>query len=526
MAPQHICRRALLPVLGLGLGVCMAGLTAAARAQDLMYVKQLNLTLNPTPVSVDADPKAVEAEPPPPQSKGFYETELNLRSLSGSPDGHDENSRVIKGVPSKAGYWKSAVNIEIGKGLSGASSCGAAVIDRRWLLTAAHCVFDHKRGGLRPLEWITAHEGSHQYKSGRPLRIVEAHVHKQFNVLNNQLVYDVALLKLEKDASAPRQKLAAYQGVRTFLTAGNTATVVGWGNTETKGYKPSAILLQANVPIVAPAACQAIYPDVGQVAFCAGYPQGGVDTCQGDSGGPLYVAGLNGEHVQAGITSFGKGCAQPNAYGVYTNLGLFEKWIKDIVPDAYFAQPPSSQAGSHLAEIAGVKPGGPPSPHGQVSVDIKHVACPSKYSASPVSMNVNEIKAGSCIRVFVTSGVTGHLRVMSLNAQGKVDTIFPNPYVGSSQTGASDGHVREGKTVVLPGIGDDFVFKVSAPFGVAHVIAIVASEEVGLPKIAKGRGLQRTTGELVDELAEIARQINVHPLAARAVGTRQYKVVE
>ena len=86
--------------------------------------------------------------------------------------------------------------------------------------------------------------------------------------------------------------------------------------------------------------------------------------------------------------------------------------------------------------------------------------------------------------------------------------------------------MREGKTVALPGIGDDFVFKVSAPFGVAHVIAIVASEEVGLPKIAKGRGVQRTTGELVDELAEIARQINVHPLAARAVGTRQYKVVE
>jgi V8-like Glu-specific endopeptidase len=519
MAPQHICRRALLPVLGLG--VCMAGMTAASRAQDLMYVKQLNLSLNPTPASIDADPKAVVEEPPPPQSKGFYETELNLRSLSGSPDGQDE--RVIKGVPSKSGFWKSAVHIEIGKG-SSPSACGAAVIDPRWLLTAAHCVFDHRNGGLRPLEWITAYEGSHRYKNGRPLRVVEAHVHRQFNVLNNQLVYDVALLKLEKAASAPRQKLAAYQGVHTFLTAGNTATVVGWGKTDTKSYKPSQILLQANVPIVDTAACHAIYPDVGQVAFCAGFPQGGVDTCQGDSGGPLYVAGTNGEHVQAGITSFGKGCAQPNAYGVYTNLGLFEQWIKDTVPDAYFAQPPSSQAGSHLALIAGVKPGGPPSPHGQVSVDIKHVACPS--SPSPVGMSANEIKAGSCIRVYVTSGVTGHLRVMSRNAQGKVDTIFPNPYTGSGQMGESDGHVREGKTVVLPGIGDNFFFKVSAPLGVAHVIAIVAAEEVGLPKIAKGRGLERTTGDLVDELAEIARQINVHPLAARAVGTRQYKVVE
>jgi hypothetical protein len=262
------------------------------------------------------------------------------------------------------------------------------------------------------------------------------------------------------------------------------------------------------------------------VAFCAGYPQGGVDTCQGDSGGPLFVAGTNGEHVQAGITSFGKGCAQPNAYGVYTNLGLFEQWIKDIVPNAYFVQPPSSQAGSHLAEIAGFKPGGPPSPHGQVAVDIKHVPCPSTHAASVVTMGVNHIKAGSCIRVTVTSGVSGHLRVLSLNSQGKVHTIFPNPYSGSGQTGATDGAVQAGRTIAIPGGGDDFYFKVSPPFGSAHVVAIVASEEVGLPKIAKGLGLERTTEELVDELAEIARQINVHPLSARAVGTRQYEVVE
>lgn len=529
MAPQHIYRRALLPVLGLG--VCLAGATGAARAQEdgLLFSKRLNLSINPTPQSAVQQAKTIDAElPPPPESKGFYETELNLRSLSEVPDGEHRIARVINGVPSKAGYWKSAVNIEIGRGLAGPVQCGAAIIGTRWVLTAAHCVFDERRGGLRPLEWVTVYESSNELKRGRPLRVVEAHVHKQFKVTNNQLVYDLALLQLEKDAQSPRQKLASYHGVGSFLKAGNTATVVGWGNTETKGFKPSPILLQANVPLVATAACHSIYPDVGQVAFCAGYKQGGTDTCQGDSGGPLYVAGSNGEHVQAGITSFGKGCAQPNAYGVYTNLGLFEQWIKDIVPDPYFVQPPS-QSGSHLANIAGVKPGGPPSPHGQVSVDVKQIPCPSQSPAqiSSAGRNANQIKAGSCIRVYVTSGVTGHLRVMSVNAKGKVDTIFPNDFVVSTgQVGATDGHLKAGKTVAIPSPGDDFIFQVSPPYGTAHVVAIVASEEVGLPKIAKGRGLQRTTPELADELTEIARQVNVHPLAARAVGTRQYQVVE
>jgi V8-like Glu-specific endopeptidase len=532
MAPQHIGRRALLPVLGLG--ICAVGITGV-RAQDvvaengLMYVKRLDLRLNPIQRGDEGDAMGPEAEPPPPpQPKGFYETELNLRSLSGDADGQGEGaSRVIKGVPAKDGYWKSAVNIEIGRGTTYAAACGASVIDRRWLLTAAHCVFDQKRGGVRSLEWATAYEGSYGYKRGKPLRVTEVHVHRQFKIVNDQLTYDVALLKLEKDAAAPRQKLASYHGVRAFLTEGNVATVVGWGNTDPQGYRPSPILLQANVPIVGEKACLSVYPNVGQVAFCAGYPQGGVDTCQGDSGGPLYVAGSNAEHVQAGITSFGKGCARPNAYGVYTNLGLFEQWIKDLVPNAYFVLPPSTQPGSHLAAIGGVKPGGPPSPHGQVAVDIKHVPCPSSHGAPVAAKDVNRIKVGSCIRVVVTSGVTGHLRVLSRNAQGKVDTIFPNEHSGSGQAGATSGTVQAGRTVTLPGGGDDFYFKVSAPLGPAHVIAIVASEEVGLSQISKAHsGQGRTSEELSDELAEIARQINVHPLAARAVGTRQYEVVE
>jgi hypothetical protein len=211
---------------------------------------------------------------------------------------------------------------------------------------------------------------------------------------------------------------------------------------------------------------------------------------------------------------------------VYTNLGLFEQWIKDLVPNAYFVQAPKSQSGSHLADIAGVRPGGPPTPKGQVAVDVQHVRCPTSQDALVTSKDANRIKAGSCIRVIVTSGVTGHLRVLSLSSNGKVDTIFPNNYSGSGQMGATDGLVHAGKTIAIPGGGDDFKFTVAPPYGAAHIVAIVASEEVGLPKIAKGRGLQRTTEELVDELAEIARQINVHPLAARAVGSRQYEVVE
>ncbi|XP_036004647.1 serine protease 27 [Fundulus heteroclitus] len=64
--------------------------------------------------------------------------------------------------------------------------------------------------------------------------------------------------------------------------------------------------------------------------ICAGLLEGGKDSCQGDSGGPM-VSKQGDRWIQAGIVSFGKGCAKPNFPGVYTRVSQYESWINGVI---------------------------------------------------------------------------------------------------------------------------------------------------------------------------------------------------
>ena len=68
--------------------------------------------------------------------------------------------------------------------------------------------------------------------------------------------------------------------------------------------------------------------------ICAGYPQGGKDACNGDGGGPLIVQSKESAVIY-GIVSWGRGCAQPRAPGVYTRVTNYIDWIQSYMKSEY-----------------------------------------------------------------------------------------------------------------------------------------------------------------------------------------------
>jgi secreted trypsin-like serine protease len=246
-------------------------------------------------------------------------------------------SRVLGGGDAEVGAWPSmAAIVTAGTfALEDRFFCGGTVISDRWILTAAHCMFDAYASDTQPAD-IRVVVGINDLQDESAIEVVVTNifVHPQYNVAGGMMNNDIALLELANVVTAPATTL--FDGdTETFNDT--LAFIAGWGALDqVNGSEVYPNLLQdASVPLVSLARCNSSESYQGGILntqVCAGFREGGIDSCVGDSGGPLYLI-QNGEQVQVGITSFGNECGLPNFYGVYTNISAHKTWINGYVAD-------------------------------------------------------------------------------------------------------------------------------------------------------------------------------------------------
>ena len=150
-------------------------------------------------------------------------------------------------------------------------------------------------------------------------------MHEDYNK-NGDTNNDIAVLELTNEITGVTPIKMLTPEMEATLTDGFEFTVMGWGNTDTENPQYPNILREVVVPLYNREACAATYPQLTEQMICAGLVEGGKDSCQGDSGGPL-VFQREGEWYQAGVVSFGNGCAEANNPGVYARVSQFNDWI-------------------------------------------------------------------------------------------------------------------------------------------------------------------------------------------------------
>ena len=238
------------------------------------------------------------------------------------PQGEDETSNIIGGTATTVGQHPTTVAV-----LAGGGICTGTLIDKEWVLTAAHCI-DPDVLGASSQQQVTANTTIHFntinvfQDEGTVVRAAMTIPKAAFN-LNNLGSNDVGLVKLATAVTNITPTKVNLDPAKAPV--GIRVTMVGFGATSQGG--GGSVGRQFQLLDRASVSCSVLGGSDAQL-LCFNQTDGR-GKCQGDSGGPSFAT-IDGVQQVVGVTSFGdQNCAQ---FGADTRTDIEKDFLLMHVP--------------------------------------------------------------------------------------------------------------------------------------------------------------------------------------------------
>ena len=214
---------------------------------------------------------------------------------------------------------------------SSTPSCGATLINNKWLLSAAHCTDGQDVSNIEAI--IGEFDVSTTQDNAVKIKIAKKVEHPNYN--SNSMVYDFVMLELAEEvtfSAAVGPACLPQDASKTYVDA--IATASGWGTLQSGGSQPDKLQRIDTLKVLANDNCGSYSAGTIQDSMvCAA--DAGKDSCQGDSGGPL-VTQEGDRYSLIGVVSFGRGCALADYPGVYSRVTTVLDWIKSTASGSTF----------------------------------------------------------------------------------------------------------------------------------------------------------------------------------------------